>query len=84
MIAVVGEGLVDAVVGEGAFGCIPAAVHSIDVDTDVRPRFSSSRLSPALTWAAATGAAQCTRPLAWGPTTADVISVVQVAADEAA
>jgi fructokinase len=47
-------------------------------------RLTARHLSPALSWAAATGAAQCTRPFAWGPTTADVINVAQAAADEAA
>ena len=52
---------------------------------DARQRtLTAGDLSSALSWAAATGAAQCTRPFAWGPTTADVLSIVQVAADEAA
>jgi fructokinase len=46
-------------------------------------RLTAGALSTALSWAAATGAAQCTRPFAWGPTTTDVLDVVHVAANEA-
>jgi fructokinase len=47
-------------------------------------RLTGGHLTPALSWAAATGAAQCTRPFAWGPSKVDVIGVMQAAADEAA
>lgn len=44
----------------------------------------AAELVPALSWAAAAGASQCSRASAWGPTRTDVINVLQAAARDAA
>ena len=78
--------VVDTVGAGDAFtaGLVASLWANGQLDNARRRKLTADHLSPALFWAAATGAAQCTRPFAWGPTTADVLSVVHVAASEAA
>jgi fructokinase len=78
--------VVDTVGAGDAFtaGLVASLWENAQLDNARLRKLTASHLSPALSWAAATGAAQCTRPFAWGPTTADVFIAVQIAADEAA